>query len=216
MAASVTSTTRMIRVLIADDHPTMRRGLRSVLAVEPDIVVVAEAGDGATAVALHAAHQPDVTLMDLRMPAMDGIAAMRAIRAAAPDARILAVTTYEGDVDIHRALEAGASGYLIKDMLAEEIVSAVRAVAAGKRVIPAAVAVRLAEFTPRIDLTEREIQILRLAAKGLSNPEIGRVIDRTEGTVKAHLRNIHEKLGVQDRTEAVMVALTRGIIHLDD
>lgn len=206
----------MISVLIADDHPTMRRGLRAILAVESDIVVVAEAGDGAAAVALHATHQPDVTLMDLRMPSMDGIAAMRAIRAAAPAARILAVTTYEGDVDIHRALEAGASGYLIKDMLGEEIVSAVRAAAAGKRVIPAAVAVRLAEFTPRIDLTEREIEIIRLAAKGLSNPEIGRVIDRTEGTVKAHLRNIHEKLGVQDRTEAVMVALTRGIIHLDD
>jgi two-component system NarL family response regulator len=216
MAASVTFTSGMIRVLIADDHPTMRRGLRSVLAVESDIVVVAEAGDGAAAVALHAMHQPDVTLMDLRMPAMDGIAAMRAIRAAAPTARVLAVTTYEGDVDIHRALEAGASGYLIKDMLAEEIVSAVRAAAAGKRVIPAAVAVRLAEFTPRIDLTEREVEILRLASKGLSNPEIGRVLNRTEGTVKAHLRNIHEKLGVQDRTEAVTVALTRGIIHLDD
>jgi DNA-binding NarL/FixJ family response regulator len=206
----------MIRVLIVDDHPTMRRGLRSVLAVESDVVVVAEAGDGAAAVALHAAHQPDVTLMDLRMPTMDGIAAMRAIRAATPDARILAVTTYEGDVDIHRALDAGASGYLIKDMLAEDIVSAVRAAAAGKRVIPSAVAVRLAEFTPRLDLTDREVEILRLAARGLSNPEIGRVIERTEGTVKAHLRSIHAKLGVQDRTEAVTVALTRGIIHLDD
>ena len=124
--------------------------------------------------------------------------------------------TYEGDVDIHRALEAGACGYLIKDMLAEDIVSAVRAAAAGRRVIPAAVAVRLAEFTPRADLTEREVEILCLAAKGLSNPEIGRVIGRTEGTVKAHLRSIHDKLGVTDRTEAVTVALTRGIIHLDD
>jgi len=206
----------MIRVLIVDDHPVMRRGLRSVLAGESDIAVVAEAGDGAAAVALHAAHQPDVTLMDLRMPAMDGIEAMRAIRAAAPQARIIAVTTYEGDVDIHRALEAGASGYLIKDMLAEDIVSAVRAAAAGRRVIPAAVAVRLAEFTPRSDLSEREVEILRLAAKGLSNPEISRVIGRTEGTVKAHLRTIHDKLGVKDRTEAVTVALTRGIIHLDD
>jgi DNA-binding NarL/FixJ family response regulator len=204
------------RILLADDHPMVRRGLRMVLDAEPDLVVVAEAGDGAAAVALHAAHQPDVTLMDLRMPTMDGIAAMRAIRAATPDARILAVTTYEGDVDIHRALDAGASGYLIKDMLAEDIVSAVRAAAAGKRVIPSAVAVRLAEFTPRLDLTDREVEILRLAARGLSNPEIGRVIERTEGTVKAHLRSIHAKLGVQDRTEAVTVALTRGIIHLDD
>jgi two-component system NarL family response regulator len=167
------------------------------------------------AVALDAVHTPDVALMDLRMPTMDGVTATRAIVAARPAARVLAVTTYDGDTDIYRALGAGACGYLIKDMLGEDVAAAVRA-AAGRRVIPAAVADRLAEFTPRVDLTAREVEVLRLVAKGLRNREIARVIGRTEGTVKAHLKNIHEKLGVDDRTEAVTLALRRGIIHLDD
>jgi DNA-binding NarL/FixJ family response regulator len=205
-----------IRILIADDHPVVRTGLRALLATEADMCVVAEAVDGAEAVALNVEHQPDVTLMDLRMPRMDGVAAIRAILAARPGARVLAVTTYDGDTDIYRALDAGACGYLIKDMLGREVAGAVRAAAAGRRVIPPAVAERLAEFTPRVDLTAREVEVLRLVAKGLRNKEIARVIGRTEGTVKAHLKNVHEKLGVEDRTEAVTLALQRGIIHLDD
>jgi DNA-binding NarL/FixJ family response regulator len=205
-----------IRLLVVDDHPLMRTGVRTVLGAESDMVVVAEAADGREAVTMHATHLPDVTLMDLRMPAMDGIAAIQAIVAANAGARILAMTTYDGDADIYRALEAGACGYLIKDMLGQEVVNAVRTAASGRRVIPPAVASRLAEFTPRIDLTAREVEVLRLAAKGLRNKEIARVIGRTEGTVKAHLKSVHEKLGASDRTEAVTIALQRGIIHLDD
>ena len=205
-----------IRVLIVDDHPVVRAGLRALLCAEDDMVIVAEAADGAEAVALDALHAPDVTLMDLRMPTMDGVTATRTIVAARPDARVVAVTTYDGDTDIYRALDAGACGYLIKDMLGDEVAAAVRAAAAGRRVIPPAVADRLAEFTPRVDLTAREVEVLRLVAKGLRNKEVARVIGRTEGTVKAHLKNIHGKLGVEDRTEAVTLALQRGIIHLDD
>lgn len=206
----------MIRVLTADDHSVVRAGIAAMIANETDIAVVAEAGDGEEAVARYAEHHPNVVLMDLRMPKVDGVGAIRAIRAADPDARIVALTTYDGDADIHRALSAGACSYLVKDVLVGELVKAIRGAAAGKRVIPAAVATRLAEFTPRIDLTAREVEVLRLVAKGLRNREIARVIGRTEGTVKVHLKNIHEKLGVEDRTEAVTLALQRGIIHLDD
>lgn len=205
-----------IRVLIVDDHPVVRVGLRALIAVEADLELVAEAADGAEAVALHAAHAPDVTVMDLRMPTMDGTAAIRAIRAASPTARIVALTTYDGDADIYRALDAGACGYLIKDTIGRELVDTIRAAAAGRRVIPPAVAGRLAEFTPRADLTAREVEVLRFAAKGLRNKEIARVIGRTEETVKMHLKHVLAKLGVADRTEAVTLALQRGIIHLDD
>jgi DNA-binding NarL/FixJ family response regulator len=205
-----------IRILIVDDHPIVRVGLKTVIETEPDMEVVAEAADGADAVDLYAAHRPDVVLMDLRMPRMDGTAAIRAIRAADPHALILALTTYDGDADIFRALDAGASGYLIKDMLGDELVKAVRTAAAGKRIIPPVVAGRLAEFTPRVDLTAREVEVLRLVAKGLRNKEIARVIGRTEETVKVHLKHLMQKLGVDDRTEAVTLALQRGIIHLDD
>jgi len=206
----------MIRVLTADDHSVVRAGIAAMIANETDITVVAEAGNGEEAVLRYSEHRPNVVLMDLRMPKVDGVAAIRAIRAADPDARIVALTTYDGDADIHRALSAGACSYLVKDVLVGELVNAIRAAAAGKRVIPATVATRLAEFTPRVDLTTREVEVLRLVAKGLRNREIARVIGRTEGTVKVHLKNIHEKLGVEDRTEAVTLALQRGIIHLDD
>ena len=206
----------MIRVLTADDHSVVRAGIAAMIANETDISVVAEAGNGEEALARYSEHHPDVVLMDLRMPKVDGVAAIRAIREADPGARIIALTTYDGDADIHRALSAGACAYLVKDVLVAELVTAIRGAAAGKRVIPAAVASRLAEFTPRVDLTTREVEVLRLVAKGLRNREIARVIGRTEGTVKVHLKNIHEKLGVEDRTEAVTLALQRGIIHLDD
>jgi DNA-binding NarL/FixJ family response regulator len=205
-----------IRVLTVDDHAVVRAGIAAMIANESDVTVVAEASNGAEAVDQYNLHKPDLVLMDLRMPDMDGVSAIRAIRAANPDARIVALTTYDGDTDIHRALSAGACGYLIKDVLGAELIRTIRNAATGKRVIPPVVAGRLAEFTPRIDLTEREVEVLRLVAKGLRNKEIARVIGRTEGTVKVHLKNIHEKLGVDDRTEAVTLALQRGIIHLDD
>ena len=205
----------MIRVLVADDHPVVRAGLGAVIAEQDDLELVAEAENGATAVALFRDHRPDVALMDLRMPVMDGVEAIRAITAEFPDARILALTTYEGDADIRRALEAGASGYLLKDMLLTEVLTAVRAVHHGERVIPIAVEARLAEFPERSDLTEREAEVLQLVARGLSNKEVARAIGRTDETVKIHLKNAFAKLAVTDRTEAVTVALTRGLIHLD-
>jgi two-component system NarL family response regulator len=205
-----------IRVMIVDDHPVMRTGIAALIAREPDMSVVAEAGDGAEAVARYSEHVPDVLLMDLRMPVMDGIAATRAILAAHSGARILALTSYEGDADIYRALSAGACGYLIKDMLGADVIGAVRAASSGRRVIPPAVAARLAEFTPRVDLTARELEVLRLAAKGLRNKEIARALARTEETIKVHVKHIMAKLEATDRTEAVTLALRRGVIHLDD
>jgi DNA-binding NarL/FixJ family response regulator len=204
-----------IRVLVADDHPVVRTGLTAVLVQQADLKLVAEAENGARAVALYREHQPDVCLMDLRMPVMDGVEAIRTITSEFPNARILALTTYEGDADIRRALEAGARGYLLKDMLLTEVIRAVRAVHRGERVIPHAVAARLAEFPERSDLTERELEVLQLVARGLSNKQAARAIGRTDETVKIHLKNVFAKLGVADRTEAVTVALTRGLIHLD-
>ncbi|HEX5865590.1 MAG TPA: response regulator transcription factor, partial [Casimicrobiaceae bacterium] len=199
-----------------DDHPVVRTGIRAIIANENDMSVVAEAGDGNEAAVLYDAQKPDVVLMDLRMPNADGIAAIRAILGTHPEARIIALTSYEGDADIYRALDAGACGYLIKDMLGTQVVNAIRTAAAGKRVIPPEVASRLAEFTPRLDLTPREVEVLRLTAKGLGNRDISRVIGRTEETVKVHLKHVMAKLGVTGRTEAVTLAVQRGIIHLDD
>ena len=187
-----------------------------MIAHEPDMTVVAEATDGAEVAAFYEQHEPDVVLMDLRMPRQDGVASNRAIVSQHPDARIVALTSYEGDADIYRALDAGACGYLIKDMLGGEVVNAIRTAAAGKRVIPPSVASRLAEFIPRVDLTPRELEVLRLTAKGLRNRDIARVIGRTEETVKVHLKHIMAKLDVEDRTEAVTLALQRGILHLED
>jgi len=204
-----------IRVLVADDHPVVRAGLTAVLVQQPDLELVAEAENGQRAVALFREHRPDVCLMDLRMPVMDGVEAIRTITGEFPAARILALSTYEGDADIRRALEAGARGYLLKDMLLTDVIGAVRAVRRGDRVIPTAVAARLAEFPERSELTERELEVLQLVARGLSNKEVARAIGRTDETVKIHLKNTFVKLGVADRTEAVTVALTRGLIHLD-
>jgi DNA-binding NarL/FixJ family response regulator len=212
---NATNPAERIRVLVADDHPVVRTGLSAVIIEQGDLELVAEAENGERAVALFREHRPDVVLMDLRMPVMDGVEAIRTITAEFPAARILALTTYEGDADIRRALEAGARGYLLKDMLLTEVISAVRAVRRGERVIPAAVATRLAEFPERSELSDRELEVLQLVARGLSNKEAARAIGRTDETVKIHLKNIFAKLDVADRTEAVTVALTRGLIHLD-
>ena len=204
-----------IRVLVVDDHPVVRAGLAALLTTEPEMELVGSAANGAEAVALYNALQPDVGLMDLRMPGIDGVAAIREIVAGHPGAHLLALTSYEGDTDIYRALDAGAAGYLLKDMLGTEVVGAVRAAAAGNRVIPAHVAARLAEYTPRVDLTSREAEVLQLAARGLRNREIAKAIGRTPETVKVHLKHAMAKLRVRDRTEAVIQAVRRGIIHLE-
>ena len=204
-----------IRILTVDDHPLIRAGLAAFLKTEADIEVIAEAGNGEEAIERYRELRPDIVLMDLSMPLMDGLAATRAILDEFPDARVIVLTTYDGDEDIHRALEAGARGYLVKDMLVDEVMDVVRAVHQGRRGIPQAVAAKLAEHTPRIPLTSRETEVLSLVAKGLSNAEVAGRIGRTEGTVKVHLKNILQKLGVDDRTEAVTTALRRGFIRLD-
>jgi DNA-binding NarL/FixJ family response regulator len=205
-----------LRLLTADDQPVVRSGIAALVAGEPDISIVAEACDGAEAIACYDLHRPDVVVMELRLPRLGGVAATRAIVGAHPDARILAFTGCAGDADIYRALQAGVCGYLYKDALGAQLLSAIRAAAAGRRVIPPGVAARLAEFTPRADLTLREIEVLRLAARGCRNREIARLLLRSEETVKVHLKHLMAKLGVQDRTAAVTVALRRGIIHLDE
>src|SRR5580704_6547693 len=204
-----------VRVLVVDDHPLMRTGIAAMLNREADITVVGEAGDGREAIERYRQLRPAVTLMDLRMPELDGIGAIEAIIREFPDARIVVLTTYEGDVDIHRALVAGASGYLLKGMIGAEVVSATRAVARGERVIPSAVAKRLAEHTPRVDLTEREQTVLTLVAKGLRDKDIARVIGRTEHTAKVHVKSILAKVGAADRTEAVSIAIARGYLHAE-
>jgi two-component system, NarL family, response regulator len=205
-----------IRVLAADDHPVVRAGIAAMLANEPDIDVVGLAGNGAEAVTLFEAERPDVVLMDLQMPKLDGVSAIRAIRAIDPEARVVALTTYDGDADIHRALSAGACAYLIKDAMIEQLVAAIRSAAAGKRVIPAPVASRLAEFTPRADLTARELEVLQHVARGLGNKEIAQAIGRSAETVKAHLESVFRKLEAKDRAHAVTIALQRGFIQLGE
>jgi DNA-binding NarL/FixJ family response regulator len=203
-----------IRVLCADDHPLIRKGIASILANEPDMQLVAEAADGKEAVLLFRELRPDVTLMDLRMPELDGIAATRAIRAQFPDARIIALTSYDGDQDIYRALEAGVRGYLLKEAIHTDVLGAIRTVQTGKRLVPQKVAERLSEYFPQVALTPRETEVLTLVADGLSNREIAERLGRSSGTVKIHVENILDKLGAADRTQAVTIAIQRGILHL--
>jgi len=204
-----------IRIMAVDDHPLIRSGLRAVIASEPDMEMVGEAANGEEAIDRYREERPDVVLMDLRMPVMDGLAATLAILREFPDAKIVALTTYEGDEDIHRALSAGARGYLLKDMMRSQLLQVIRTVQKGQRAIPAAIAARLAEYTPRIELTPRELEVLQLMAKGFSNPEIASTLGRTESTMKVHVSNILQKLQATDRTEAVTVAIQRGILHLE-
>jgi DNA-binding NarL/FixJ family response regulator len=201
--------------MTVDDHPVYRDGLAALLAVHADFELVAEAANGREAIELFRAQRPDVTLMDLSMPVMGGAEAIEQIAREFGDAKIIALTTYDGDADIYRALAAGARGYLLKDVVRHEVADAIRAVHRGERVVPAVVAQRLAQHTPRIDLTAREAEVLGFMATGKSNREIAEAIGRSEATVKVHVQHILEKLGVADRTEAVTAALKRGIIHLD-
>jgi DNA-binding NarL/FixJ family response regulator len=206
---------KAIRVLCTDDHPIVRDGLRAIISAQPDMTVVDEAGDGLECITKYREHQPDIVVMDLRMPALDGVGATIQIRKEFPNARIIVLTTYEGDECIYRALEAGAQAYLLKEMVRTELLQTIREVHAGGRHISPEVAARLAEHTPRMALSERELQVLKHVAKGLRNKEIGAALDIAEDTVKIHIKNIFAKLNVMDRTQAVVSASQRGIIHLD-
>jgi DNA-binding NarL/FixJ family response regulator len=203
-----------IRILIADDHYVVRMGLVALVETEPDLQVVGEAADGVQAVELFKRLGPDLTLMDLRMPLKDGITATQEICAESPAARILMLTTFDGDDDIHKALSAGANGYLLKNATRDSLIPALRAVAAGRRWIPKEIARRLADREMFEELTPRELVVLHQLAKGLANKEIADVLSISEYTVKDHLKSILGKLRVADRTEAVTAAIQRGIIHL--
>jgi DNA-binding NarL/FixJ family response regulator len=203
-----------IRVLCIDDHPLVRKGIASILGNEPDIDLVGEAGNGLDAVSMFRAHRPDVTLMDLRMPQLDGIEAVKQIRAEFPDAKIIALTSFDGDQEIYRALEAGVRGYLLKEMVHTEVLRAIRLVHSGKRLMPPEVAERLTEYFPKSALTPREIEVLTLVATGLANKEIAHKLGTADGTVKIHVQNILSKLNASDRTHAVTIAVQRGIIQL--
>jgi DNA-binding NarL/FixJ family response regulator len=203
-----------IRVLCVDDHPLVRKGIASILANESDITLVGEADNGRDAVRLFRELRPDVVLMDLRMRDFDGIETTRAIHGEFPDARIVALTSYDGDQDIYRALEAGVRGYLLKETAYADVVHAIRTVHAGKRMMPPEVAERLSEHFPKIALTLRETEVLELVAKGLGNKEIADQIGTASGTVKMHVQNILDKLGAADRTHAVTLAIRRGILHI--
>ena len=207
----------MIKVLIADDHPVVRDGLRGMLAGQPDFDVVGEAGTGREAVVLVEQHEPDVVLMDLRMPELDGVEATRRIKAAHRAVQVLVLTTYDADRDIVRALEAGATGALLKDAPREELFRAVRATARGESVLASSVASRLLtglRQPPVEALSEREIEVLALVARGLTHRAVGRQLSLSEATVKTHLVHLFAKLGVTDRTSAVTAGLERGLIDL--
>ena len=204
-----------IRVLCVDDHPIVREGMAAVIATQDDILSVGEAGDGQAALAQYRQLKPDVVVMDLRMPGMGGVEATIQIRKEFPTARIIVLTTYEGDEDIHRALAAGAQGYILKDSVRRELLQTIREVYAGQRHISPAMATRLVEHTPRVSLSPRELEVLQFIAKGLRNKEIGAKLDIAEDTVKIHIKNIFWKLEVIDRTEAVVAASQRGFIQLE-
>jgi two-component system NarL family response regulator len=207
--------TAPIRILTADDHPLIRAGVASFLATESGLLVVAEAANGEEALERYRDTRPDLVFMDLSMPVMDGLEATRAILDEFPDARIVVLTTYAGDEAIHRALDAGAMGYLVKDMMVAEILKVIRLVMSGRRGIPPVIAATLAEHTPRVALTPRETEVISLMAMGLTNAQIAERIGRTEETAKVHVKNILQKLDARDRTEAVTVAIRRGFIRIE-
>jgi DNA-binding NarL/FixJ family response regulator len=204
-----------IRVMLVDDHPIVREGLAAIIERRADMTVVAEADNGREALDRYREHRPDVTLMDLRMPEMDGVAAIQTIRKDFPEARILVLTTYDGDDDIYRALHSGARGYLLKDERRDKLLDAIRAVHAGQKYLPASVVTKLGEHVSSAPITERERTVLRLIAEGKSNHDIGTTLFISEGTVKGHVVNLLSKLEANDRTQAVTNAIKRGILHID-
>jgi DNA-binding NarL/FixJ family response regulator len=203
-----------VRVLCVDDHPLVRKGIAAILANEPSMTLVGEADNGRDAVRCYRELSPDVVLMDLRMRDVDGIEATREIIAQFPEARIIALTSYDGDQDIYRALDAGVRGYLLKESAHTDVVRAITTVYAGRRLMSPDVAERLSEYLPQVALTERETEVLELVAQGLSNKEIAGRLGTASGTVKMHVQNVLEKLGASDRTHAVTIAIRRGILRL--
>ena len=208
------SATPRIRVFCVDDHPLMREGIATVIKNEPDMQLVAEASTGHDAIRGFREHRPDVTLMDVRMPDMGGIDALLAIRTEFANARVIMLTTFEGDAEIKRALEAGARGYMLKSMPRKQLVDMIRKVHVGKKQIPPEVAVQLMEHIGDEMLSKREVEVLQKVAGGNRNSEIAALLFISEETVKGHIKHIMEKLGASDRTEAVAVGIRRGIIHL--
>lgn len=203
-----------IRVLSVDDHPLLREGIAAIVNNEPEMLMVAQAANGREAIQKFREHKPDITLMDLRLPDMSGIEVLIAIRTEFSDARIIMLTTFEGDVEIHRALEAGARGYMLKSMPPRDLVDVIRQVHAGKKRVPAEVAAHLAEHLSDESLTAREIDVLRHVAGGNRNRDIAERLFISEETVKVHIKHLMEKLGASDRTQAVAIAVRRGIIQL--
>ncbi|HEU4933124.1 MAG TPA: response regulator transcription factor [Pyrinomonadaceae bacterium] len=203
-----------IRVFSVDDHPLLREGIAALVNSQPDMVLIAQGATGAEAIQLFKEQLPDVTLLDLRLPDMSGIDVLIAIRSQFPDARIIMLTTFEGDVEVHRALQAGARGYLLKNMPPTELLEVIRQVHAGKKRIPPEIASQLLEHMSDEVLTEREIEVLREVADGNRNREIAERLFISEETVKVHIKHIMEKLGASDRTQAVSIGLRRGIIQL--
>ncbi|KAI9132079.1 response regulator transcription factor [Acaryochloris sp. CCMEE 5410] len=204
-----------IRILVVEDHPVVRHGIIAILSQAEDMEVIAEAENGLEAIDQYQTHQPDITLMDLRMPHLEGVEAIARIRAKTPNAQIIILTTYDTDEDIYRGLQAGARGYILKDTTATELIQAIRTVHSGKRYIPSEVALKLADRIDDSDLTERELEVLQLLSRGNSNQEIAAALIISEGTVKFHINNILSKLGVKDRTQAVIMALKKGLARLD-
>jgi DNA-binding NarL/FixJ family response regulator len=204
----------MIRILTVDDHPMLREGIAAVLASEQDMLLVAEASNGREAVEQFRTHQPDVTLMDVQMPEVNGIDAIVKIREEFPDARIIVLTTYTGDAQAARAFKAGASGYMLKSMVRKELIDTIRTIHAGKKRIPAEIAIEIAQHHSDDALTEREIEVLREVAAGNANKMVGQRLNISEETVKAHMKSILSKLGANDRTHAVTIAVRRGIIEI--
>jgi len=203
------------RVLVVDDHALLRTGVANIINQEPDLCVIAEAGNGVEAIEAFERHHPDVTLIDLRMPVMEGVEAIRQIRDRDPRARVIVLTTYDTDEEISRALKAGAKAYVLKDISADDLIGCIREVLAGKTYLAPAAAAKLAEGVTRVQLTPRELTTLRLMADGQANKEIAGALDISERTVKTHLGHLFEKLGVTSRTEAVKVATRRGLVRME-